>query len=251
MDASGAPGTRRPRGDHSLTRRLVGVSALLSAVIGTAFFLLALAIDALRDSESRANHALEVLVAANRLERLVIDVETAQRGFIITGEPSFLQPWYRARAAYAEQAAALERLARAGDAGQGATGASDHPGRGLVHQALLDSARGGGAAGPGRRADRGRDRGGGTPGRRAPEQVRAVRGGREPDLRGGPGRGRHARRPGPRRGVGQRRGLDHPHPALRGLPVPVGGPAGPPGVGDGGPRGGRGSHRADARGRAR
>ena len=121
MDASGAPGTRRPRGDHSLTRRLVGVSALLSAVIGTAFFLLALAIDALRDSESRANHALEVLVAANRLERLVIDVETAQRGFIITGEPSFLQPWYRARAAYADQAAALERLARAGDAGQGAT----------------------------------------------------------------------------------------------------------------------------------
>jgi signal transduction histidine kinase len=92
---------------------------LLSAVIGGAFSLLALAIDALRDSEERANHALQVLVAANRLERLVIDVETTQRGFIITGETRFLGPWNRARADFATQAAALERLANGGNAGQG------------------------------------------------------------------------------------------------------------------------------------
>jgi signal transduction histidine kinase len=92
---------------------------LLSAVIGGAFSLLALAIDALRDSEERANHALQVLVAANRLERLVIDVETAQRGFIITGETRFLQPWNLARADFATQAATLERLANGGNAGQG------------------------------------------------------------------------------------------------------------------------------------
>jgi signal transduction histidine kinase len=91
---------------------------LLSAVIGAAFSLLALAIDALRDSEERANHALQVLVAANRLERLVIDVETAQRGFIITGETRFLGPWYRAQDGVADQAAALERLASAGNGGQ-------------------------------------------------------------------------------------------------------------------------------------
>ncbi len=92
---------------------------LLSAVIGGAFSLLALAIDALRDSEERANHALQVLVAANRLERLMIDVETAQRGFIITGKTGFLQPWYQARAGFATQAAALDHLAAAGEAGQG------------------------------------------------------------------------------------------------------------------------------------
>jgi signal transduction histidine kinase len=95
------------------------VSALLSAVIGTAFFLLALAVDALLDSEARANHALEVLVAANRLERLAIDIETAQRGFIIVGDARFLQPWYQARTEFERQAGALERLAANGDEGQG------------------------------------------------------------------------------------------------------------------------------------
>jgi signal transduction histidine kinase len=92
---------------------------LLSAVIGAAFSLLMLAIDDLRDSEERAKHALEVLVAANRLERLIIDIESTQRGFIITGDPRFLGPWYGARNGFVLQAATLERRAAAGDAGQG------------------------------------------------------------------------------------------------------------------------------------
>ncbi len=130
-------GTRDRRAGGSLTRRTVAVSALLSAVIGTAFFLLALAIDALRDSESRANHALEVQVAANRLERLVVDIETAQRGFVITGESRFIKPWYQARTEFTRQAATLEQLASAGDSGQGRPGARDHAGREVVHQGLL------------------------------------------------------------------------------------------------------------------
>jgi signal transduction histidine kinase len=103
----------------SLARRAVAVSALVSAVIGAAFFLLALAIDDLRDSEARANHALEVLIAANRLERLAVDVETTERGFVITGQPQLLQPWHQAQQEFMHQAAILERLASAGDAGQG------------------------------------------------------------------------------------------------------------------------------------
>jgi signal transduction histidine kinase len=119
MGARGAPGTRgfRRRRGH-LTRRTVAVSVLLSAIIGSAFFLLMLAIEGLRDSESRANHSLEVLISASRLERLVIDVETSQRGFIITGDPRFLRPWYEARAASAQEVADLEHLASAGDAGE-------------------------------------------------------------------------------------------------------------------------------------
>ena len=107
---------RRRRG--SLTRRTVVVSVLLSAVIGTAFFLLALAIAVLRDTEARANHAQGVLVAANRLERLIIDVETSQRGFVITGDTRLLRPWYEARSEFARQAPVMKRLASAGDAGQ-------------------------------------------------------------------------------------------------------------------------------------
>ena len=32
------------------------------------------------------------LAAANQLERLVIDLETGQRGFVFTGQEQFLQP---------------------------------------------------------------------------------------------------------------------------------------------------------------
>ncbi|HEY7144496.1 MAG TPA: CHASE3 domain-containing protein [Streptosporangiaceae bacterium] len=153
MGAKGEPGSRGFRlGGGRLIRRTVAVSLLLSAVIGGAFALLMLAIDDLRDSEERANHALEVLVAANRLERLVIDVETSQRGYIITGQPRFLQPWYQARAGLAQQSAALQLLAAAGDEGQGSrarqiTGQTDAYIRGyavpLVNAAQrdLDSAR--------------------------------------------------------------------------------------------------------------
>ncbi len=114
----GGTGTRDRRGGGSLIRRTLAISILLSAVIGSAFFLLTLAIDALHGSESRANHALEVLVAANRLERSAIDVETTERGFVITGDPRFLAPWYQAQAQFTQQAEALETLARAGDIGQ-------------------------------------------------------------------------------------------------------------------------------------
>lgn len=115
----GATGTRGRREGGSLTWRTFAVSLVLSVVIGTGFLLLALALDALRKSEARANHAVMVLAAANRLERLALDIETNQRGFVITGETRFLKPWHQARSDFAPQADTLERLARAGDEGQG------------------------------------------------------------------------------------------------------------------------------------
>jgi hypothetical protein len=47
---------------------------------------------------------------ADVLERLVVDVETAQRGYVITHQDRFLEPWRRAQNAFPEQAANLERL---------------------------------------------------------------------------------------------------------------------------------------------
>lgn len=114
----GATGTQHQRAGGSLARRTVAVSVLLSVVIGAAFLVLALAIGTLQRSESRADHALEMLVAANHLERVVIDVETTQRGYVITGDPQLLKPWYQARAEFARQAATLESMARTGDPGQ-------------------------------------------------------------------------------------------------------------------------------------
>jgi signal transduction histidine kinase len=85
-------------------------SALLALVIGVAFAVLLSSVAELRTSERRARQSEEVLVVANRLERLVVDLETGQRGFVITGRERFLQPWQNARAAFPAEARTLERL---------------------------------------------------------------------------------------------------------------------------------------------
>jgi signal transduction histidine kinase len=64
----------------------------------------------LRASERRARRSEEVLVVANRLERLVVDLEAAQRGFVITNQERFLQPWQDARTALPGEGGTLERL---------------------------------------------------------------------------------------------------------------------------------------------
>jgi CHASE3 domain sensor protein len=51
-----------------------------------------------------------VLATANQVERLEVDLETGQRGFIITGQERFLEPWNAARAALPEQSRTLEEL---------------------------------------------------------------------------------------------------------------------------------------------
>jgi hypothetical protein len=85
-------------------------SGLLALIIATAFAVLLSSVSDLRASERRARQSEEVLVEANRLERLVIDLETGQRGFIITGEQRFLEPWRDARTALPSEASTLERL---------------------------------------------------------------------------------------------------------------------------------------------
>ena len=93
-----------------LTRRMVVASGLLALVIATAFAVLLSAVSELRTLESRARASEEVLVVANRLERLVVDLETGQRGFVITGQDRFLQPWREAQVALPAQASNLEQL---------------------------------------------------------------------------------------------------------------------------------------------
>ncbi len=102
-----------------LTRRTVVASGLLALVVGGVFAALLVAIADLRDAAERARHSEVVLAAANQLERLVIDLETGQRGFIITGDERFLDPWNDARRAFPRQARTLERLAAARSEAQG------------------------------------------------------------------------------------------------------------------------------------
>jgi signal transduction histidine kinase len=93
-----------------LTRRMILASGLLALIIGAAFAVLLSSVADLRASERRARQSEEVLVVANRLERLVVDLETGQRGFVITGREQFLGPWREAQRAIPAEAAALEQL---------------------------------------------------------------------------------------------------------------------------------------------
>ncbi|MCW2507705.1 MAG: Histidine kinase [Modestobacter sp.] len=93
-----------------LIRRMIAASGLLALIVGATFAVLLSMIAQLREAGARAQHSDEVLVVANRLERLVGDLETGERGFLITAEEDLLQPWQAARAEFPEQATTLERM---------------------------------------------------------------------------------------------------------------------------------------------
>jgi signal transduction histidine kinase len=93
-----------------LTRRTVVASAVLALIIGAAFAILIRAVRQERDSGRLAQHSSEVLVSANALQRLVLDLETGTRGYLLTGEDRFLAPWRSARAAAPRASEDLLRL---------------------------------------------------------------------------------------------------------------------------------------------
>jgi signal transduction histidine kinase len=79
-------------------------------LVGLGFTVLLLSVLDLRKSERLARHSEAILTSANQVERLVVDLETGQRGFVITGQERFLAPWQAARSALPAQTAALEQL---------------------------------------------------------------------------------------------------------------------------------------------
>jgi signal transduction histidine kinase len=102
-----------PRG--GLTRRIVfasGVVVLLA--IGAYALLFAVIID-LRDSANVANRSKAIQSSANRLERLVTDLETNVRGFIITGDKRLLTPLDDVQKDALTEGRTLARLTAAGD----------------------------------------------------------------------------------------------------------------------------------------
>ena len=100
----------------ALTWRVLLGSALLVLLVGAAFALMLFALDRMSDSADLARHSRRELAAAGRLEKLVIDLETGQRGFALTRDARFLDPWNAARRAIPAEANGFARLPD--DAGQ-------------------------------------------------------------------------------------------------------------------------------------
>jgi signal transduction histidine kinase len=96
---------------------MILASVALALVVGAAFAILLFTIAEARNAENSARHSQDVLIAANGLEQRVLDLETGQRGFLLTRQMEFLLPWQQARAALPQEERALLRLVR-GDPAQ-------------------------------------------------------------------------------------------------------------------------------------
>ena len=94
-----------------LRRRMLLASVALAVLVGIAFVPLLLSVRDLRDSERAARGSELAIAEANRAEKLLLDAETGQRGFVITGDERFLGPYLAARRALPRQTAALVELA--------------------------------------------------------------------------------------------------------------------------------------------
>ena len=94
----------------SLVGQVLAVGVALGVCAALAFALLVGAIRSLDRANEQTARALNAVRAVSDLERRVIDAETGQRGFVITGQRAFLAPTNAARAAIPERKRAVAAL---------------------------------------------------------------------------------------------------------------------------------------------
>lgn len=79
---------------------------LMSIIVGVAFSR----INNLIDTSQWVTHTHEVISHAHHIEKLLVDLETGQRGFLITGQEQFLEPYHSAKNAYTQSIRDLQIL---------------------------------------------------------------------------------------------------------------------------------------------
>jgi len=91
----------------SLRERVLTGTALLAVVFGAAFLVLTRSVEDLRDAADQRKAAYQLAQLAAEDLRLVVDIETGIRGFVITRDTRFLEPYRRALTARRRRSAAL------------------------------------------------------------------------------------------------------------------------------------------------
>ena len=94
----------------TLARRMTLAAAAVAVLVGAAFVALLLAISAQRSATAQEAHSKDVTAATLRLEKLVVDLETGIRGWTLTVDRRFLEPYTAARRELPAQLASLRRL---------------------------------------------------------------------------------------------------------------------------------------------
>jgi signal transduction histidine kinase len=87
----------RTRRSASLSARIIAASVFVALLVASAFAVMISALGAIDDAEKRETRSKNVLAATLGLEKLVVDLETGQRGFVFTGDDRLLEPWKSAR----------------------------------------------------------------------------------------------------------------------------------------------------------
>jgi PAS domain S-box-containing protein len=102
---------RPARGGRGSLTLLVGGGALVAAAVAALLVTLVLgAIDSLHRSSIQATRTAQALAALERVQKDALDLETGLRGYVITAQPRFLDPYRSARAAIPLDTARLLRL---------------------------------------------------------------------------------------------------------------------------------------------
>ena len=94
----------------SLVTLTVVAGGLLAVLIGTAFAVLLSSVDDMRASMQAAQNDQAAISQARLVDNLVLDIETGQRGYLITHQTRFLQPWTAAQGHFPAQAQLLESM---------------------------------------------------------------------------------------------------------------------------------------------
>jgi signal transduction histidine kinase len=111
---AGPSGTNDDRGKmrarSGLLARIGGWALVVSLALGAVFAVLIFSVIGLRHRSLEARRSQEVIATANRLQTLVVDLETGLRGFVITRRERDLKPWRDALRLYPKEVRALDRL---------------------------------------------------------------------------------------------------------------------------------------------
>src|SRR5258705_6353520 len=94
-----------------LTGRILIGGAVLAVVFGGQFLIVLQSFGSIRKDTREQQRAQQSVVAAIRVEKLVLDLETSTRGYVITRDKEFLTPYDAARRSLPSQSRALMSLA--------------------------------------------------------------------------------------------------------------------------------------------
>ena len=93
-----------------LTTRLLVATGVVAAIVTAAFALLFFAMASVHRARDMATHSADESYVARDVRRMLGDMETSQRGYIITGEERFLGPWEVGRQKLPERLTTLRAM---------------------------------------------------------------------------------------------------------------------------------------------